>query len=60
MTSNKLEISSKTHSQPEIKIIFGFRSIISDKFKGKKTSFINFSNQKELIDIKITRFHGRN
>jgi hypothetical protein len=60
MTSNKLEISSKTHSQLEIKIIFGFRSTILDKFNGKKTPFINFSNQKELIDTKITRFHCRN
>ena len=60
MTSNKLEISSKTHNQLEIKIIFGFRSTILDKFNGKKTPFINFFNQKELIDTKITRFHCRN
>jgi hypothetical protein len=53
---NNSEISSKTHNQPEIKIIFEFKSTISNKFKGKKTLCINFLHQKKLIDTKTTYF----
>jgi hypothetical protein len=57
---NNLKIVSKTHNQPEIKILFGFKSTIPDKFKGKTTPCLNSTHQTEPIETKITYFCGQN
>jgi hypothetical protein len=56
------KISSKTHNQLKIKILFKFKFIILNKFKrGEGSSCINFSHKKKkLINTKTTSFYGRN
>ena len=57
---NNLKIVSKTHNQSEIKILFGFKSTIPGKFKGKTTPCLNSTHQTEPIETKITYFCGQN
>ena len=56
MVSNNPKINSKIHNQPETKILFKFRFIISDKFKKKQIPWKNSTHKKKLIEIKITSF----
>ena len=41
MILNKPGIGTKTYNQPEIKILFGFKSTISSRFKEEKIPWIN-------------------